>query len=227
MLSMGLLVSVLLSTAGASDFVDVVEDADGPVHPFTYEYAIVDEEEGAPGYSPEVVGGEVAASGEWDDTVGIVFYGSYVGCTGTLIGPKLVLTAAHCLDGGESSSRSLPLMATAAIKGGDLILRSSPWRSVRRWSHAWWRRTASSMSTSSAMLKWLLSATATPTKRAVEAPLAFTWDTPLSAIRTATGRRSTASMRGVTHTSAQAEKSLRAEMGSMHATATRVDRSIS
>ncbi len=45
---------------------------------------------------PYVVGGVRAVNGEWDDAVGIVFQGSYVGCTGTLVSPDVVVTAAHC-----------------------------------------------------------------------------------------------------------------------------------
>jgi MYXO-CTERM domain-containing protein len=48
---------------------------------------------------PFVVGGERAESGEWDDAVGIVFQGAYVGCTGTLVAPDVVVTAAHCTGG--------------------------------------------------------------------------------------------------------------------------------
>jgi MYXO-CTERM domain-containing protein len=47
-----------------------------------------------------VVGGRQVKSGRWDDAVGVVFYGAYVGCTGTLIGPRVVLTAGHCVSGG-------------------------------------------------------------------------------------------------------------------------------
>lgn len=47
-----------------------------------------------------VVGGDPAELGTWNDTAGIVFGGGgggYVGCTGTLIAPDLVITASHCL----------------------------------------------------------------------------------------------------------------------------------
>lgn len=60
-------------------------------------------DEGAPGLSTgdvprgEVVGGERAEEGAWEDAVGIVFNGSYVGCTGTLVHPRVVLTAGHCV----------------------------------------------------------------------------------------------------------------------------------
>ncbi len=51
-----------------------------------------------------VVGGEHVEIGSWEDTVGIVFdYGfyQYVGCTGTLIDEKVVLTAGHCVVGAS------------------------------------------------------------------------------------------------------------------------------
>lgn len=51
-----------------------------------------------PGVAP-VVGGHPAREGKWNDAVGIVLASAYVGCTGTLIGPRTVLTAGHCVTG--------------------------------------------------------------------------------------------------------------------------------
>ena len=69
---------------------DVVEEADEE----TLGESLRDLPEGE-----SVVGGEEAEPGSWDDAAGIVFYSSYVGCTGVLIAPKLVLTAGHCVGG--------------------------------------------------------------------------------------------------------------------------------
>lgn len=44
-----------------------------------------------------VTGGTEVPQGQWNDTVGIVFNGRYVGCTGTLIAPDVVVTAEHCI----------------------------------------------------------------------------------------------------------------------------------
>lgn len=48
---------------------------------------------------PPIVGGTDAPAGKWDDTAGVVFNSQYVGCTGTLVGPSTVVTAAHCVGG--------------------------------------------------------------------------------------------------------------------------------
>jgi len=49
--------------------------------------------------APPVVGGGPATKGKWPDTAAIVFNGSSVGCTGTLIAPDVVITAGHCTGG--------------------------------------------------------------------------------------------------------------------------------
>ncbi len=50
----------------------------------------------ADGY--RVVGGEDAPAGSWPDAAAVMF-GNEQGCTGTLIAPDVVLTAAHCAGG--------------------------------------------------------------------------------------------------------------------------------
>ena len=50
------------------------------------------------GGSPDVVGGTPVVVGEWPDCAAVRF-GSNIGCTGVLVAPTVVLTAAHCIGG--------------------------------------------------------------------------------------------------------------------------------
>jgi len=50
------------------------------------------------GFEPQpVVGGKQVKGDRWNATVGIVAGGAYVSCTGTLVHPKVVITASHCV----------------------------------------------------------------------------------------------------------------------------------
>lgn len=75
-------------TAGSSD-TDSVGSRLVPPPPPTFD---------DPGVAP-VVGGHPVEDGKWDDTVGVVMLSAFVGCTGTLVGPRVVLTAGHCVLG--------------------------------------------------------------------------------------------------------------------------------
>ena len=50
-----------------------------------------------PGRSSHIVGGESVTGGEFPFVAKIIYYGSSVGCTGSLIAPNRVLTAGHCV----------------------------------------------------------------------------------------------------------------------------------
>lgn len=65
-----------------------------------------------------VVGGSPASPGQWPSTVGIVI-GGQVGCTGTLISPSHVITAAHCVDAGTISHVRVGTVSRSS--GGSLV----------------------------------------------------------------------------------------------------------
>ena len=58
----------------------------------------VGQDRAEPGHQKNIVGGEDAGTDEFPFVAKIIYGGSQVGCTGTLIGPDKVLTAGHCVD---------------------------------------------------------------------------------------------------------------------------------
>ncbi len=70
----------------------------------------------APAGFPRVVGGQPVTEGRWPD-VAAVWIGDEVSCTGTLIAPDLVLTAAHC----AGNITAVTLGTTDHTEGGETI----------------------------------------------------------------------------------------------------------
>lgn len=68
--------------------------------------------------APMVVGGAPAPSGAWQSTVAVLYNGSQ-GCTGTLVAPTVVITAAHCVD--EQAPSHVLTGTTNLNSGGQLI----------------------------------------------------------------------------------------------------------
>ncbi|NCG22346.1 MAG: trypsin-like serine protease [Rhodobacterales bacterium] len=98
-MSLTILALMFAPTSSAFDAVsqDVSGDSESEYPPVQF----IDESyrgPGGEGYAA-VVGGTQVQSERWDATVGVVFSGQYVGCTGTLIAPNVVLTAGHCVGG--------------------------------------------------------------------------------------------------------------------------------
>ncbi|MBX3162334.1 MAG: trypsin-like serine protease [Deltaproteobacteria bacterium] len=78
-------------------------------------------EDGGPGRGPviegvaEVIGGTNAPDGKWPDAAAVLFNGQQ-GCSGTLIAPKVVITAGHCND---SQLRSVLVGTASLARPGD------------------------------------------------------------------------------------------------------------
>ena len=62
-----------------------------------------------------IVGGEDAMAGEFPFVAKIIYYGSQVGCTGTLIAADKVLTAGHCVDRYRARRLSVGFGDTRAV----------------------------------------------------------------------------------------------------------------
>ncbi|MEZ4318920.1 MAG: serine protease [Myxococcota bacterium] len=74
--------------------------------------------DGDDAFDPFVVGGSPAAPGSWPSTVVIVADNGYQVCTGTLLAPDVVVTAAHC---------SVGLNITHVITGSTNVAQSGTW----------------------------------------------------------------------------------------------------
>ncbi|MCB9679362.1 MAG: serine protease [Alphaproteobacteria bacterium] len=99
--------------AFAAPFVDVSDPSLRPADPPAgVELPEVD--------SPDsfVVGGAPSAPGTWQSTVSVM-YGSMPGCTGTLVAPNVVITAAHCVT--PEAPTAVRTGSVNAVQGGQLI----------------------------------------------------------------------------------------------------------
>ncbi len=107
---------LLLATATAAPIDLLDAPGDGGAAPRFDLHAPVRED----GPVARVVNGDVVQGDDWADTVGIAF-GGFVGCTGTLIAPDVVLTAGHCTGG-----------ITHAVVGTNDVYRGGDWIRARR-----------------------------------------------------------------------------------------------
>jgi len=68
-----------------------------------------------------VIGGTDAPAGKWPDATATIDSNGEQGCTGTLIAPTVVLTAEHCIFGGDPTSVVVGTNSLARKGDGDII----------------------------------------------------------------------------------------------------------
>lgn len=66
--------------------------------------------------SAEILGGTNVPAGKWPELAGIVFGGDSIECTGTLVAPTVVVTAAHCIEDFGPPASHVLLAATSLAR---------------------------------------------------------------------------------------------------------------
>ena len=95
----------------------------------------------APGDAP-VIGSAAVPEGEWRDAAAVLF-GGQQGCTGVLVAPTVVLTAAHCADPAGAvdelirATRAGGRIATFDYDFETLVVDHPDATATRRVVHAW------------------------------------------------------------------------------------------
>ena len=74
--------------------------------------------------APPVYGGGPVNPGDWPDTAAILDRRGDVFCTGTLIAPDVVLSAAHCATGGSATPAEVVLSSDDTDGGERIAVRS-------------------------------------------------------------------------------------------------------
>ena len=72
-----------------------------------------------------IIGGNPAGRGQWPEVAAVVYSGGLVGCSGVVIAPDLVLTAAHCVR--NLTPRRVAVNTTELTAPGSLIPVASVW----------------------------------------------------------------------------------------------------